>query len=105
MYNPPVNVGRYLLGENEDQTEREQDRVPISGLDVEKAQKVLHNKKAVGICEIPPELLKQGGPVKVGVMTRMFNVLVEEQRVPAEWKKAIIIPFFKTETGSPYKRV
>ena len=50
----------------------------------------MQNRKAAGICGIPPELLKHGGAMMVGVMTRMFNVLLNEQRVPAEWKKAII---------------
>ena len=47
----------------------------------------MHDRKATAICEIPPELLKQGGPVMVGVMTRMFNALLEKQSVPAEGKK------------------
>ena len=57
----------------------------------------MQNRKAAGICGIPPELLKHRGAVMVGVMTRMFNVLLNEQRVPAEWKKAIIVPLFKNK--------
>ena len=96
MHNPPVNADGEILGEFEDQTEREQDRVPITEVEVERALKAMHNRKAAGICEIPPELLKQGGPVMVGVMTRMFNAFLEKQSVPAEGKN-IIIPLFKNK--------
>ena len=52
----------------------------------------MHNGKAAGMCAIPPELLKYQGFVMVGVLTGTFNVLLQEQRVPAEWKRAIVVP-------------
>ena len=87
LYNPPVNADQDLLREFDARTESEQDTVPISEIEVEEALKAMKNRKAAGICEIPPELLKQGGPRMVGEITRMFNVFLEEQRVPADWKK------------------
>ena len=94
LCNPPVSADKELLGEFQDQTKREQDRVPISEVEVERALKAMYNRRATSTYDIPPELLKQGGSVIVGVMTRLFNVLLEEHRVPAEWKKAIIIPLY-----------
>ena len=47
----------------------------------------MKNLKATGVCEIPPELLKCGGEQMVSEMTIVFNLVMEEKRVPEEWKK------------------
>ena len=62
--------------------------------------KALCNRKAAGICGIPPELLKYGGVDVIREITIMFNAFLEEERVPAEWKKAIIVPLLKNKGSS-----
>ena len=59
--------------------------------------KATRGRKAAGICGIPPELLKHGGAVIIRELTKLFKAIVEERAVPAEWKKAIIVPIFKNK--------
>ena len=94
-----MNEDRELLREYELQHERDgqSDQVTISETEVERALKAVQKRKAAGICGIPPELLKYGGADMIREMTKMFNVFLEEERVPDEWKKAIIIPLFKNK--------
>ena len=98
LYNPQTTADQDLLGEYE--TQNEQEELPdttISEAEVERAVKALCNRKAAGICGIPPELLKYGGVDMIREMTSMFNVFLEQERVPDEWKKAIIVPLFKNK--------
>ena len=99
LYNPPTNADRELLREYEVQHERDgqSDPVTISETEVERALIAVQNRKAAGVCGIPPELLKYGGADMIREMTKMFNVFLEEERVPDEWKKAIIVPLFKNK--------
>ena len=61
---------------------------------MESALKVVQNRKAARICNIPPELLKYGGADIIREITKMFQVFLENERISDEWKKAIIVPLF-----------
>lgn len=99
LYNPAVHADRTLLNEYETEVyqaeRREEDQ--ISEMEVELAMKSLKNRKAAGICKIPPELLKHGGAEVTRGLTRLFNKIMEEENVPSDWKKAIIVPIFKNK--------
>ena len=43
--------------------------------------KAMRNRKAAGVCGIPPELLKYGGAEVTKELTRLFNKIVGEQRI------------------------
>ena len=73
--------------------------IPISEAEVERALKSMRNRKAAGVCGIPPELLKYGGVEVTKDLTKLFNAIMEEQRVPEDWKKAIIVLLFKNKGG------
>ena len=64
---------------------------------MERALNSIRNRKDAGICGIPPELLKHGGAEVTKELTRLFNRIMEEQGVPEDWKKAIIVPLFKNK--------
>ena len=38
-------------------------------------------------------------------ITKMFNVFLADERVPDEWKKAIIFPFSKSKVVSSTARI
>ena len=40
----------------------------------------------------------------ISEMTNLFNMIMEEKRLPVEWKKAIIVPIFKNK-GSNYRGI
>ena len=96
LYNPTVNVDRDLLMEFEGESEGEE-WVSITEAEVDAALKSVKNRKAAGVCGIQPELLKYGGVEVVKEMTQLCNLIMEEKRVPEEWKKAIIVPLFKNK--------
>ena len=75
----------------------QEELIPKSETEFERALKAMRNRKAAGVCEIPPELLKFGGAEVNKELTRLFNKIMEEQRVSEDWKKAIIVPLFKNK--------
>ena len=85
-----------LLGEYEVER-RNEEWAPITEVEVNAALRSTENRKAAGVCGIPPELLKYGGEEMVCELTTLFNLIMEEKRVPEEWKKAIIVPIFKNK--------
>ena len=99
LYNPPTSADRQLLQEFEVEhgAVEQEDLVPISEAEVERALKAMRNRKAAGVCGIPPELLKYGGSEVTRQLTKLSNVILEEQRVPDDWKKAVIVPLFKNK--------
>ena len=59
----------------------------------------MRERKAAGACGMPQEFLNHGGVAMRREMSKLFNAIMEEKAVPAEWKKAIIVPILK-EKGS-----
>ena len=78
-----MNADRELLREYEVES-GEEDGIPIPEIEVNGALRTMRNRKAAGICGIPPELLKYGGAGMISEMTNLFNMIMEEKRVPVE---------------------
>ena len=98
LYNLQTNPDEEILVDYEVESgELEEEGISISQAEVEEGLKSLRGRKAPGVCGIPPELLKHGGLAMKRELTKLFNVIVNERIVPAEWKKAIIIPIFKNK--------
>ena len=83
--------------QHEQDGQEELPALTISEAEVERAVKTLCNRTAAGICSIHPELLKYGGAYRIREKASMFNVFLEEERVPDELKKAIIGPLFRNK--------
>ena len=67
----------------------------ISVEEVRECIRRLKNRKALGICGITGEMLKAGGDVVVQWLHRIFCVAWESGTVPADWRKAQIVPVHK----------
>ena len=63
----------------------------ISKKEVRKAIKALKNNKAAGIDLIFAELLKYGGEEIVNRLTYMFNLIWEQEIVPDNWTKGVVV--------------
>ena len=67
----------------------------VSVEDVRKAVKKIKNGKAPGVDGITSEMLKYGGESVIEWLTRVCNVCFMEGRVPKDWQRAVIVPFYK----------
>ena len=63
----------------------------ITKKEVRKAIKALKNNKAAGIDRIFVELLKYGGETVVNWLTYLFNLIWEQEIVPENWTKGIVV--------------
>ena len=71
----------------------------ITVSEVRKALKQLKSKKATGVDGIPSSLLKDGADALASPVPVNFNLLTIQQNViPAEWKKAKVTPLHKSGT-------
>ncbi|XP_077985394.1 uncharacterized protein LOC144440039 [Glandiceps talaboti] len=75
------------------------DNIEITHEDVTKAISSCHNGKACGTDDIPNELLKHGGHNLIRSLAILFTTFAEQNKIPDEWRKGIIIPIFKS--GDP----
>jgi len=55
----------------------------------------MKNNKAAGICNIPAELQKYGGSSCTEWLTRIFQVAWRTGTIPEDWKKGIVLPFYR----------
>ena len=98
LYNPQTNADQELLAEYAvDNRLTGEESITITEAEVDGAMKAIRERKAAGVCGIPPELLKHGGRAMKSELTKLFNVILEEQTIPADWRKAIIVPIFKNK--------
>ena len=67
----------------------------ISVEEVRECIRKLKNRKAPGICGITGEMLKAGGDVVVQWLHRIFCMAWGSGTVPADWRKAQIVPVHK----------
>jgi exonuclease III len=72
----------------------EEELVP-SEADVERAIERLKNGKAAGCDRINAEMLKAGGGVLVKWVHRLIRKIWQDEVVPEDWRKAVIVPLHK----------
>ena len=63
--------------------------------DVRKAVKKLKKGKSPGIDGITSEMLKYGGESIIEWLTRVCMVCLVKGEVPLDWRRAIVVPFYK----------
>ena len=93
------------LMNEENERERRLDDVKIVNLDVQQiskeevraAMKRMKNEKAVGPDDIPVEAWRCLGETAVEFLTRLFNAILESERMPEEWRRSVLIPIFKNK--------
>ncbi|GAA6104692.1 SLAIN motif-containing protein 1-like [Tachysurus ichikawai] len=68
---------------------------PVTPEEVRAALGKLNNRKAPGICAITAEMLKSGGKSIVEWLTGIFNEVWETERLPSDWTRGVILPFWK----------
>ena len=69
----------------------------ISTREVRSALKRMKSNKAVGPDDIPVEAWRCLGEVGVEFLTRLFNNILEGEKMPDEWRKSVLIPIFKNK--------
>jgi len=74
---------------------RSDDEPAPSEAEVEKALKSLKNGKAAGCDGINAEMLKAGGGVLVKWIHRLISKIWQDEMVPDDWRKAVVVPLFK----------
>ena len=75
----------------------ERDVDNISEGEVRAALKRMKNGKSVGPDEIPIEAWRSLGGIAVTWLTRLFNRLLEGEKMPDEWRKSTLIPIYKNK--------
>ena len=70
----------------------------ITVSEVRKALKELKSKKATGVDGIPARLLKDGADALASPLSVIFNLTIQQNVIPAEWKKAKVTPLHKSGT-------
>ena len=53
--------------------------------------------KAVGPDELPIEVWKCMGEMGIKFLTRLFNRLLVDERMPEEWRKSVLIQIYKNK--------
>ena len=69
----------------------------ISKDEVRTAMKRMKSGKAVGPDGIPVDAWKCLGEMAVGLLTRLFNKILESERMPEEWRLSVLVPIFKNK--------
>ncbi|KAK3564447.1 hypothetical protein QTP86_020386 [Hemibagrus guttatus] len=63
--------------------------------EVRKAWKRMKSGKAVGPDDIPVEVWKCLGEAAVEFLTSLFNKVLENEKMPEEWRSSVLVPIFK----------
>ncbi|KAK3521727.1 hypothetical protein QTP70_015844 [Hemibagrus guttatus] len=77
--------------------------------EVRKALKRMKSGKAVGPDDIPVEVWKCLGEAAVEFLASLFNRVLENERMPEEWRRSVLVPIFKNkgdvQSCSNYRRI
>ncbi|CAH8623694.1 unnamed protein product [Dicrocoelium dendriticum] len=73
---------------------------PPSRSEVEREIEQLKLNKAAGPNDLPPALFTLGGPALVDDLHELLVRLWEQETVPTDWNRSVIIPIFKVGSGS-----
>ncbi|KAK3564418.1 hypothetical protein QTP86_018806 [Hemibagrus guttatus] len=65
--------------------------------EVRKALKRMKSGKAVGPDDIPVEVWKCLGEEAVDFLTSLFNRVLENEKMPEEWRRSVLVPIFKNK--------
>jgi hypothetical protein len=71
------------------------DTAPVTPDEVRKALGRLKTGRAAGICNITVEMLLAGGETMVKWLTVIINCVWVEEKLPDDWRRGIILPFWK----------
>ncbi|KAI5089396.1 hypothetical protein C0J45_20804 [Silurus meridionalis] len=86
-----------------------QDVDRISKEEVRAAIKRMKSGKSVGPDDIPVEAWRCVGEMAVEFLTRLFNRILEGEKMPEEWRKSVLVPIFKhkgdVQTCSNYRGI
>jgi hypothetical protein len=69
-----------------------------SRLGTEVAIAKLKKYKLPGSDEIPPEQIQAGGKILLSVIHKLINSVWNKEKLPDQWKEAIIVPVHKKAT-------
>ena len=89
--------------ENPRESRQEQQRVvqeetsAITSNEVERALRKMKNGKAVGPDNLPVEVWKCLGSAGVQYLRRELNNIMNEEKIPDQWRKSTLIPIFKNK--------
>ena len=70
----------------------------ITVLEIHKALTELKSKKATGVDGIPSRLLKDGADAPASPLSVIFKLTIQQNVIPAKWKKAKVTPLHKSGT-------
>ena len=70
----------------------------ITVSEVHKSLKELKSKNATGVDGIPARLLKDGADSLASQLSVIFNLTIQQNVIPAEWKKVKVTPLHKSGT-------
>ena len=65
--------------------------------EVRAAMNRMKTGKAVGSDDIPVEAWKCLGELAIDFLTILFNKILEDERMPDEWKRSVLVPIFKNK--------
>ena len=93
-----------LMNEENEKERREIDGERVN-LEVESVSKEevmenmqrMKNGKAVGPDDIPVEVWKCLGESALKFLTKLYNITMESERMPEEWRDSVLIPIFKNK--------
>ena len=69
----------------------------VSRKEVKNALRRMKKGKAVGPDELPVEVWKCMEKIGIEFLTRLFNRLLMDERIPEEWRMSVLIPIYKNK--------
>ena len=79
-----------------DEAEIENQEVQQISAEVRAAMNRMKTRKAVVPDDIPVEAWKCLGELAIDFLTRLFNKILEDERMPDEWR-SVLVPIFKNK--------
>ena len=77
----------------------------VSRKEVKNVVRRMKKGKAVGQNELPVEVWKCMGEMRIKFLTRLFNRLLVGERMPEEWRKSVLILIYKQTTKGTHSAV
>jgi hypothetical protein len=62
---------------------------------IRKRLAAIGRKKSVGPDGVPGEIFKLGGETMIPYLTRLLDIIMNNNYIPSDWKKAIVVPIYK----------